>query len=215
VVAAIPFITQTPYLTSALELVLEYRITFERLKSKTGIGARDYVRRSALPIIDNILRNNAPVTLPDKCPQTTTFYPLPPAPCILREGEAAKLNERTRAYNAIIKAETDRVDGLLVDTNQFVSRINALGYVVGKERLTTRFRGGLFSLDGVHPSHTGYAIVANYFIEKMNARFGLRMKPVSIEQVWDADPLRRYAITLPASWICLLGWCNTDDIVSP
>jgi hypothetical protein len=37
--------------------------------------------------------------------------------------------------------------------------------------LTPRFLGGLFSLDGVHPSNIAHAMIANAFIEKMNRFF--------------------------------------------
>ena len=45
--------------------------------------------------------------------------------------------------------------------------------VLGGITLTLRFLGGLFSLDGVHPSNSAHALLANAFIETINAHFGL------------------------------------------
>lgn len=210
-VATIPYITQTPYLSSALELAVRYGMTLERFTTKVGIGRRDFVRRSALQTIDDIVRNKVPGPLPAVC--SPPIYVLPPVPCVLNEADARALDQRTDAYNDIIKRETRRVNGLLVDTNQLVDVINRWGYVIGRERLTTRFLGGLFSLDGIHPTNTGYAVIANHFIDKMNLRFRLNIPRVSVEDVWKNDPLRQYATTLPASLICLLGLC--DDYTNP
>ena len=49
--------------------------------------------------------------------------------------------------------------------------------------------GGLFSLDGIHPTNTGYAIIANEFIKAMNRSLAAGIPPVSVEQVSKTDPL--------------------------
>jgi len=47
--------------------------------------------------------------------------------------------------------------------------------------LTTRFvSGGLFSLDGLHLNAKGNAIVANLFIDAINARYGANVPRVVI-----------------------------------
>jgi hypothetical protein len=49
---------------------------------------------------------------------------------------------------------------------------------------TTEFVfGGLFSLDGVHPSSQGYAIVANEFIEVINEKFSAEIPLVNVASV--------------------------------
>lgn len=50
----------------------------------------------------------------------------------------------------------------------------------------TRF-GGLLSIDGVHFSETGYGLVANLFIEEINAVFGTDVPPVDLAPLWSAD----------------------------
>ena len=55
--------------------------------------------------------------------------------------------------------------------------------------MTTAFLGGLFSLDGIHPTNTGYAILANEYIQTINRALDAEISPVSVEQVSKADPL--------------------------
>jgi hypothetical protein len=45
-----------------------------------------------------------------------------------------------------------------------------------------QYGGGLTSLDGLHPSDTGYALIANVAIAKLNAAFAAGITPLS-----DAD----------------------------
>ena len=64
-----------------------------------------------------------------------------------------------------------------------MNNLAANGVEVGGQRLTTNFMGGFFSLDGVHPTNTGYAIIANEFIKTMNRSIQAGIPPISIEQV--------------------------------
>lgn len=85
------------------------------------------------------------------------------------------------AYNAAI-AETGARHGLaVVDVHAVVSDIAANGLVVEGQTLTTTFLiGGLFSLDGIHPTCKGQGVIANALIETIGERYGLTIPPVSI-----------------------------------
>jgi len=50
--------------------------------------------------------------------------------------------------------------------------------IVAGVPLTTRFLGGVFSLDGVHPSNITQGIVANIFIDQFNAHYGTNTPPI-------------------------------------
>jgi hypothetical protein len=76
-----------------------------------------------------------------------------------------------------------------VDIYSLINDLAANGVVVGGQKLTTEFMGGLFSLDGIHPTNTAYAIIANEFIKTMNRSLRAGIPPVSIEQVSKTDPL--------------------------
>jgi hypothetical protein len=56
--------------------------------------------------------------------------------------------------------------------------------------------GGLFSLDGVHPSSKGAAVVANEFIRVMNATWGMNVADVQVVKIPGlTGPLSKYAGT--------------------
>jgi hypothetical protein len=42
-------------------------------------------------------------------------------------------------------------------------------------------KGGAFSLDGVHPTARGYALIANKFIEAINAKYGATLRGAALE----------------------------------
>jgi hypothetical protein len=50
------------------------------------------------------------------------------------------------------------------------------------------YRGGLSSLDGLHPSNTGYALIANVFIDQLNASYNLGIPDVNVAAVYATDP---------------------------
>ena len=92
-------------------------------------------------------------------------------------------------YNAIIAADAQLFGAVVVDFNDVLADIAQKGYEVGGQRLTTAFLGGLFSLDGIHPTNTGYAILANEVIKTMNRELHTGIPQVSVEQEMKTDPL--------------------------
>jgi lysophospholipase L1-like esterase len=101
----------------------------------------------------------------------------------------ASTQQAVSAYNNIIKGEAKAFDAVLVDINKLFDKISKKGFDVNGQNLTTAFLGGLFSLDGIHPTNTGYAILANEFIDAMNKELDTSVPRVSVEQVAKNDPL--------------------------
>jgi lysophospholipase L1-like esterase len=122
--------------------------------------------------------------------------PAPPMPlsiCTNFAVRTAALIAQTQTavtqFNQIIATDARLLGAGLVDINSLFKTLSANGYMVGGTRLTTGFLGGLFSLDGIHPTNTGYAILANETIKTMNKRFNMQVPPVSVDQVAKTDPL--------------------------
>ena len=176
IVANIPDVTATPYLISAEDLAAQIGLPLAVIGPILGIRAGEYVTPSALPLIPGILAN----------PSTG---PLPPN-VILDTAEVAQVRAAVNAYNAVIAAKVAEKSGVLVDINALINGVRTNGYPLGDGRiLRTRFLGGLFSLDGVHPTNTGYAIIANEFIHRINQRYGANIPFVNVLAVANADPL--------------------------
>ena len=122
--------------------------------------------------------------------------PAPPMPlsiCTDFAVRTAALIARTQAavtqFNQIIATDARLLGAALVDINSLFKTLSANGYVVGGKHLTTGFLGGLFSLDGIHPTNTGYAILANETIKTMNTKFNMNIPQVSVANVAATDPL--------------------------
>ena len=83
--------------------------------------------------------------------------------------------------NLIIKNDAALHGLAFVDANKFLSDANSGGVIGDNYTLTSTYvTGGLFSLDGVHPSPRGYAYIANKFLEAINATYGSNLKGVNL-----------------------------------
>ncbi|HEY9181522.1 MAG TPA: SGNH/GDSL hydrolase family protein, partial [Candidatus Baltobacteraceae bacterium] len=88
-------------------------------------------------------------------------------------------------YNAAINTVASQTGAALADIQTTFQGINAAGGVTLAPgvTLTTKFGGGLLSYDGLHPSNTGYALIANVFIGAADTKFSLTIPPLSNGQV--------------------------------
>jgi len=123
--------------------------------------------------------------------------PVPPCSKVLDAAERAQIRATVMAFNERIAAkvaarEAAGAEIALVDIFTRFDELATEGYDVngdGSLVLTTKYLGGIFSLDGVHPSRTGHALIANTFIDAINARFGESIPQVSVSRIASRDPL--------------------------
>ncbi len=94
------------------------------------------------------------------------------------------------AYSQQITAAAGETNVALVDTYALFKTVEAAGGVpVNPPKCCSlAYRGGFFSLDGLHPSNTGYAILANEFIDALNAKYSLGIPDVNVGAVYAMDP---------------------------
>lgn len=90
---------------------------------------------------------------------------------VLDEEEVASISAATTAYNATIKSVALANNLAHVDMAQKLKDAKSGLIYDGVSFNTTFVTGGIFSLDGVHMNQQGAAIVANYFIEAINATY--------------------------------------------
>ncbi|MDR3701208.1 MAG: SGNH/GDSL hydrolase family protein [Candidatus Sulfopaludibacter sp.] len=178
VLANIPDVTLVPYVTSVPKLAAILGLPVATVEAIYGLNAGDMVTPYAFLAIQAM--GNMPGPLPDSSPN---------GPVVVRAARLAQIRAAVAEYNSVIAAEAAANHAALVDINALVTNLAANGIQVGGQRLTTDFMGGLFSLDGVHPTNTGYAIIANEFIKAMNRAWNIDIEAVSIEQVSKTDPL--------------------------
>jgi hypothetical protein len=178
VLANIPDVTLTAYLTSVPKLAAILNLPVSVVQSGLGLKSGDMVTPYAFPLIAGSFTSHTP--LPDSDSQ---------GPVVIRAATLSTIRADVILYNAAIAGEATATGATLVDIYSLINDLAANGVVVGGQKLTTDFMGGLFSLDGVHPTNTGYAIIANEFIKTMNRSLHTGIPPVSVEQVSKTDPL--------------------------
>jgi lysophospholipase L1-like esterase len=92
----------------------------------------------------------------------------------------AEIQVATDAYNTTIQAAATANGLAFVDAKLIMNQLTTTGISGNGFTLTSTFvTGGAFSLDGVHPSPRGYALIANKFLEAINAKYGSNIKGVS------------------------------------
>ena len=109
----------------------------------------------------------------------------------------------------MIAAQAQAAGATLVDINALFKQVATSGMTINGYTGTASFLGGFFSLDGIHPTNTGYAVVANKFIDTMNTAISTKIPDVALGPIAAADPLwppnlvphaiSAHALTMPAN----------------
>jgi len=179
VIANIPDVTLVPYLTPAAVVLAEYSqatgLPVAVLSQLFGISAGDYVNPEGLTEIGNILagKQKGPVS----------------GAGVLTAAEATTVRATVASYNQVIAQQAQSVGATVVDINALFTKVAASGVTINGYTGTTAFLGGVFGLDGIHPTNTGYAVVANAFIDAMNSAIGTKIPDVSLTAAAATDPL--------------------------
>lgn len=109
-------------------------------------------------------------------------YPLQDA-AVLTNAEAAEVRVATDAYNTTISGAATEHGLALFDAKTTLNQLNGAGIRFGNYHLTATYAtGGAFSLDGIHPSARGYALIANKFLEAINATYGSNFKGANLAE---------------------------------
>lgn len=96
--------------------------------------------------------------------------------------EVGNLTTAVTAYNAAISSLASSYGLALVDANSKMAELNTNSGIMfdGVKYTTTFVTGGAFSLDGVHLTGRGYAVIANEFIKSINAKYKSTLPMVSV-----------------------------------
>ena len=182
VMVNVPDVTLAPYFTSVEKFAAQVGLPVAVLGPALGVQSGDYLRPSALSIALSILSGQIPGPLPFLCPSILPDV-TPAIACVLRGTEAAIIRAAVQAYNQAIAAAAAQHDAALVDLAALVGEIAENSVRVGGRPLTTEYLGGLYSLDGLHPTNTGYAIIANEILEQMKRQLHINIPKVNLVEV--------------------------------
>lgn len=181
IVANIPDVTAIPYLTPAATVIAttatETGLSQAQAATDLGLADGDLVNATGQSqvqtAIGQIQKGQAPTPLTDAGFLTTT--------------EIAAIQATVDQYNSAISTEVSAVGGILVDIHSYFQTLQS-GITINNYNATPAFLGGLFGLDGEHPTNTAYALIANQFIDALNANAKTNIAQVNVSAVAAADP---------------------------
>jgi lysophospholipase L1-like esterase len=202
-VATIPNVTNVPLFTtvkaSAIKVLIRSNPSLPNAAAasfyiRTSTGAvreatdADYVLLTAQAVIGTGATQANPLPIGVGY-SPALANPLPSA-YVLDSDEVAPILTRTNELNSVIRAEATARGLALFDANTYFQGVASAGYTYNAVSNSASFiTGNLFSLDGVHPTPRGYALVANEMIKAINTQYGS-----SIQQV---NPTNYRGILLP------------------
>ena len=181
IVTTIPDVTRAAYFIPIPEIANATGLSALAVATALGTGESDLVTLTALPTVEEILSGAISGPLPATCGGSV--------PCVVTAAEAAGIRGIIQEMNLAIAANAVSFHAVVVDLFPLFDSLYTNGYVIGSHTLTTGFLGGLFSLDGLHPTNTGYAIMANQYIATLNAVFHTHIEPANVARVAACDPL--------------------------
>ena len=131
------------------------------------------------PFFNFLLSQNIPPSLAGQFSVEGVTYPLDDK-WVLIPSEIEEVTNATAGFNATIDALATQYDLAFFDVNTFFNQVATSGYQAGSAFMTADYvTGGTFSLDGVHPSPRGYAVVSNQMIDLINAKYGSNIPNVN------------------------------------
>jgi len=153
--------------------------------ARNTVGDRDYILLTTRGII-----GTSQTGVPSPFNTVGVTYPLQDS-AVITAAENVEIVTATNAFNTTIAALADAKGLAFFDANAALTQLNSGGLVSNGYTMTSTYvTGNSFSLDGVHPSPKGYALIANKFLEAINAKYGSNFKGVNLGQ---------YRILYPAS----------------
>ncbi|MBD2723572.1 SGNH/GDSL hydrolase family protein [Hymenobacter armeniacus] len=103
-----------------------------------------------------------------------------PSTLVLDPTEQASIVSTTNAFNTTLTTEANARNLAIFDANIFFRSVAASGFATNAVNNTAGYlSGNLFSLDGVHPTPRGYAVIANEMLRVINAKYGSTFQGVN------------------------------------
>lgn len=178
VIANIPDVTKVPYLTPAAlvlgEVSAETGLPIAVLSQILGIVPGDLVNPTGTAEIPLILTGQQKGPIDDAG--------------FLSAAEVVTVQAQVTAFNQVIASQAKAANATLVDINALFNQAFANGVTINGYTGTSSFLGGIFALDGIHPTNVGYAVVANTFIDTMNTAISTKIPDVPLGPVAASDP---------------------------
>lgn len=176
-VTTIPFFTTVPYAVdpgAGTPIALVIQAT-DGIRQAT---ADDLILLTGKSLIGDVSGTYGPVGVPVGFDASAPM----PTSVVLDKDEIVIAQNAVSAFNTSIATVAAQFGVPVVDMNGFMKDL-VEGIVVSGVELDAAFlTGGFASLDGVHPNNLGYAVIANEFIQVINATYNTNLSPVDITE---------------------------------
>lgn len=174
-VANIPSITAIPFFTTVPPLVPDGSGGYLKVYGETSSGVRELV----------VGKDLLTLTAQEALGQMIGLSPNNPLPTqyVLDEQEVGVVISVMNEYNAVISGIAETYENFeLVDVNALMNKVaSETGLYEDGINFTSEYvNGKVFSLDGVHPTSQGYALVANEFIKVINSKFDANISHINV-----------------------------------
>lgn len=190
VVATIPDITATPFLNTVTTQRLEQGVAastngaYTKIWISTASGPRIATAEDLFALNFNTDTLGKAVIYGD--PSTAGYGLLKANPLhdkhVLDRDEVIEVKTYVNKYNVSIKNIAKSKGLALADIHDFLNKIKT-GYNYNGIAISNKFiTGNAFSLDGIHLTEMGYAIMANIFIDAINSKYGTALEKVDAAQ---------------------------------
>ena len=185
VVATIPDVTSIPHMTTVTRQALlaaasnQVGQTLTNLFIITKSGMRPATDKdlfvlpfSSAGLLGNLDSENRPYGLDPQNPIDDKY--------VLDEQEASELKSHIAEINKFIKEIAESKDLAVADASAYLTRLkNGITYN-GLNVSSAFITGNAFSLDGIHLTPMGNAIMANLIIDAINSKYKTRLEKVDI-----------------------------------
>ncbi|AMR31794.1 G-D-S-L family lipolytic protein [Mucilaginibacter sp. PAMC 26640] len=195
--ATIPDVTAIPYfntvtigaiLAGVQKTAPTVTALYVNARSSADAGTTTYAARAATAADLVVLtfpttKIGQPVAVPGV--GTVPYGLTPYAPIenqyVLDVNEVTLVKDYVTSYNTTIKAAAATKGLAVFDAYTFLNNIKTNGMVVDGVSVNSNYiSGGIFSLDGVHLTPRGYALVANEFIKAINKQYGSNIPAANV-----------------------------------
>lgn len=193
-IANIPNVTDIPYFTTVpyngLELTDQTKVTalnsaYSQLGITFTLGANPFIIEDSLaPGYLRQIKSSEYLllTVPQdslKCKGWGSLKPIP-AKYVLDEQEVTAVQSAIAQYNVSISDYANSFNLALVDANTLMKNLKSGLTFEGTTLTTTFVSGGAFSLDGIHLTPIGNAVVANEFIKAINMKYSAQVPLLNV-----------------------------------
>jgi len=166
VAMTVPDPTETAYFASIEQLARQYGLGSQDLRTRFGLAAGDMITLGGMVEIADALRGRRGNTLSQGS--------------VLSGAVAVKVRAAVSGYNTAIRNAVQGTKAEVLDLAGFVHQVKIAGARAGSVSVTATYGGGFYSEDGIYPSSTGQALIANAVLEFLNSKYGGGFAPAEV-----------------------------------